>query len=53
MKFAMKNIHYMNDKIPKKFASGGLKLLHYIAVIFKFCSTYIKHHSFHYFKLEY
>lgn len=47
------NIHYINDKIPKKFANGGLKLLRYIDVIFKFCCTYIKHHSFHYFKLEY
>lgn len=41
MKFARKNIHYINDKIPKKFANGGLKLLRYIDVIFKFCCTYI------------
>lgn len=41
MKFAMKNIHYINDKIPTKFANRGLKLLRYIDVIFKFCCTYI------------
>lgn len=39
MKFAMKNIHYINDKIPKKFANGGLKLLRYIAVIPRYLSS--------------